>query len=72
MSVAEWLTLIGAISAAVVSVINAVKTSTKLETISKDTNGNLSALKAELAMERHVRVIETRIPNAATAVKPRG
>lgn len=53
MSVAEWLTLIGAISAAVVSVINAVKTSTKLETIHKDTNGNLSQLKSELALARH-------------------
>lgn len=71
MNAGEWVTLIGAVAAALVAVINAVKTSAKLDSIQKDTNGNLSALKAELAMERHVRVIEARVPNAATAVKPR-
>lgn len=52
MSVGEWITLIGAVAAAIVTVIDAVKTATKLNVIAKDTNGNLSELKTELAMVR--------------------
>lgn len=72
MNAAEWLTLIGAISAAIVSVINAVKTSTKLETIHKDTNGNLSQLKAELALARHqayVRPVEIPQPKTPNTIR---
>lgn len=53
MSAGEWVTMIAAILAAVLTEYNRVRTKAQLEVIHKDTNGNLSALKTELAMERH-------------------
>lgn len=56
MSVSELLILItgtiGAIAAAIVSVMNGVRTRQKLEAIHSDTNGNLSEVKRELATVR--------------------
>lgn len=52
MTVAEWVTLIGAVTAAIVTVIDAVRTSGKLTSIAKDTNGTFSTVKTELAMVR--------------------
>lgn len=52
MNVGEWVTLIAAAAAAIVTIIDAIKTSTKLDGIAKDTNGNLSQVKTELAMVR--------------------
>lgn len=73
MTVGEWVTMIAAILAAVLTEYNRLRTKSQLEVIGKDTNGNLSALKAELALERHrVRVTEAAVPNPTTAVRPRG
>lgn len=62
MNVSELLILItgtiGALAAAVVAIMNGIATRNKLDAISRDTNGNLSALKAELALERHVRIVQ--------------
>lgn len=55
MNAGEWVTMIAAILAAVLTEYNRVRTKSQLEVIAKDTNGNLSALKAELAVARTVR-----------------
>lgn len=52
MSVADMVTLIAAVSAALVAVINAVrmsKVSGKLDVIHDDTNGSLTHVKNEVA-----------------------
>lgn len=53
MTIEEWVTLIGAVAAAIVSVFNA----RKLERVHKDTNGNLTAVKMQLQdYQRQIRI----------------
>lgn len=61
MTIAEWVTMVAAILAAVLTEYNRIRTKAQLDVIHRDTNGNLSALKTELAMERHSAAVRPRV-----------
>lgn len=63
MTAGEWVTMIAAILAAVLTEYNRVRTKSQLEVIHRDTNGSLQALKTELAMEKHAVRRAERLPN---------